>query len=99
VAYAQTADASIEHSIANCGGEPGYEARWWSTVGELAEAQRGVQSVKSGLAGVSLACEHCAASISSAVDGELPAEHSRNDLFVPAYKELQPRPRKVPTGD
>jgi hypothetical protein len=99
VAYAQTTEARIEHSTAHCGGEPAYEARWWSTVGKLAEAQRGVQSVKSGLAGVSLTCEHCAGSISAAVDRDLPPGHGRTDLFVPAYKELQPRPSQAPSGD
>jgi hypothetical protein len=99
VAYAQTADASIEHSTAHRGGESAYETIWWSTVSRLAEAQRGVSSVKSGLAGVSLTCEHCAGSISAAVDRELPPGHGRTDLFVPAYKELQPRTSKAPPGD
>jgi hypothetical protein len=89
-AYLETADAIVEHSTSDRGGQPAYEERWQSTLRTLAEADRGVRSVKDGLSSVSLSCGHCAAAVSQAVDGDLPTGHARHGLFVPAYKQLQP---------
>jgi hypothetical protein len=92
VAYVDTDDAIVEYSTSDPGGQPAYEERWKSTVRMLSEANRGVHSIKDGLASVSLTCEHCAADISEAVDGDLPDGHARKGMFVPAYKQLQPKP-------
>ena len=95
-AYAATADAVLEHSSTERGGEPGYEARWWSVVGELGAQGRGVQALRRGTDSVSLSCPHCSESVSAAVDGRLPADHQSGALFVPAYKEM--RREKDPRG-
>ena len=88
-AYGSTADAGIEHSRTDHGGERGYEARWWQLVGELGDKARGVEVTRSGLASVNLACAHCGASVTEAVDGNLPLHHESKSLFVPAYKEMR----------
>lgn len=88
-AYGATAAATLEHSSTDRGGEPGYEARWWSLVGELGRQRRGISVVRRGLASVSLSCPHCSASITEAVDEPLPVDHESAALFVPAYKEMR----------
>lgn len=97
-AYASTADAVLEHSQTDQGGQPEYEARWWPLVGELGQAARGVEATRSGLASVNLGCAHCRASVTKAADEDLPPDHRSKALFVPAYKEMRHEQDRPGTG-
>ncbi|MGH2588241.1 MAG: hypothetical protein ACRDJE_25255 [Dehalococcoidia bacterium] len=94
VAYRQTAEAAVQHSRSDRGGQPAYEARWGALSEQLAVDGRGVIATRAGIASVTLDCLHCRISVTRAADGELPHDHALEAEFVRPYKRMQRQHRR-----
>lgn len=94
VAYRDTLEASVEHSLQH-GGDPAYEAHWIELTAQLAAEGKGVLSRQTGIASVTLDCIHCRASITLAAEGQLPHDHYIESFFVQPYKQMRRQRRRA----